>query len=269
MNSIKLQNVGVSFPIYGGSARSLRNRIVSSATGGRVGSDSRQRTCVEALNDISLSINHGERVALIGHNGAGKTTLLRVLAGIYPPQTGSILIRGHIAPLFDISFGMDSDATGYDNIRLRGLFLGLSRRQIEDRLEEIADFTELGPFLDMPIRTYSAGMQTRLSFAISTSINPEILLLDEGLGAGDAAFIDKAKRRIQSFISQAGILVLASHSRALLARLCTRAIRLEHGRIIDDGPYREVMERYAGKEKLADMDAEADAEAAEIEAASA
>ena len=248
MNSIELQNVGVSFPIYGGSARSLRNRIVSSATGGSIGSDQRSRTCVEALTDINLSIADGERVALIGHNGAGKTTLLRVLAGIYPPQIGRLRIEGHIAPLFDIGFGMDPDATGYDNIRLRGLFLGLTRRQVEERMDDIADFTELGAFLDMPIRTYSAGMQARLSFAISTSIKPEILLLDEGIGAGDAAFIDKARARIQSFISQAGILVLASHSRGLLSQLCSRAVRLEHGRIIDNGPLEEVLERYEGRD---------------------
>ncbi|MCD1645492.1 ABC transporter ATP-binding protein [Aurantimonas coralicida] len=248
MNSIELQNVGVSFPIYGGSARSLRNRIVSGATGGSIGSDQRARTCVEALADVNLSIADGERVALIGHNGAGKTTLLRVLAGIYPPQSGRLRVEGHIAPLFDIGFGMDPDATGYDNIRLRGLFLGLTRRQVEERVGDIADFTELGSFLDMPIRTYSAGMQARLSFAISTSIKPEILLLDEGIGAGDSAFIDKARARIQSFISQAAILVLASHSRGLLSQLCTRGVRLEHGRIIDDGPLEEVLERYEGKD---------------------
>lgn len=248
MHSIELSDVSVQFPIYGASSRSLRNRIFSGATGGKIGSDARHRTCVEALQSVSLTIGHGERVALVGHNGAGKTTLLRVLAGIYPPQTGRMRVEGQIAPLFDIGFGMDPDATGYDNIRLRGLFLGLTREEVENRLDAIAEFTELGQFLDMPIRTYSAGMQTRLSFAVSTSIKPEILLLDEGIGAGDAAFLEKARARIQSFVDEAGILVLASHSRSLLARLCTRAIRLEHGRVIDDGPFEEVMVRYAGPE---------------------
>lgn len=246
MNSIELSDVSVDFPIYGASSRSLRNRIFSGATGGKIGSDARHRTRVEALRNITLSVRHGERIALIGHNGAGKTTLLRVLAGIYPPQTGRLRIEGKIAPLFDIGFGMDPDATGYDNIRLRGLFLGLSRKEVEDRLDQIAEFTELGQFLDMPIRTYSMGMQTRLSFAVSTSIKPEILLLDEGIGAGDAAFLEKAQARIRSFVDEAGILVLASHSRSLLANLCERAIRLEHGAIIDDGPFEEVMNRYVG-----------------------
>ncbi|GGE24506.1 ABC transporter ATP-binding protein [Aureimonas endophytica] len=246
MNSIQLNDVSVEFPIYGASSRSLRNRIFSGATGGMIGSDARHRTRIEALRDITLTIRHGERIALVGHNGAGKTTLLRVLAGIYPPQSGRLRIEGKIAPLFDIGFGMDPDATGYDNIRLRGLFLGLSRQDVEDRLDQIAEFTELGQFLDMPIRTYSMGMQTRLSFAVSTSIKPEILLLDEGIGAGDAAFLEKAQARIRSFVDEAGILVLASHSESLLAGLCERAIRLEHGKIIDDGPFAEVMRRYAG-----------------------
>jgi ABC-type polysaccharide/polyol phosphate transport system ATPase subunit len=245
LSSIKLDNVKVSFPIYGGSARSLKNRIVSGATGGRIGSDQRARTTIDALRDISLSIEHGERVALIGHNGAGKTTLLRVLAGIYPPQHGRMEVTGRIAPLFDIGLGIDPDATGYDNIRLRGLYLGLTRKQVAQRIDEIADFTELGPFLDMPMRTYSMGMQTRLSFAVSTSVDPEVLLLDEGIGAGDAAFMEKADKRLRAFVDRAGILVLASHSVGLLSQLCNRGIRLEHGEIVADGPLSEVLPQAA------------------------
>ena len=247
MSSIILEDVEVSFPIYGGAARSLRNRIVSGATGGRIGSDARARTRVEALKRISLHIEHGERVALVGHNGAGKTTLLRVLAGIYPPQSGRLIIVGRVAPLFDIGFGMDLDATGYDNIRLRGLHLGLSRKQVQARMDEIASFTELGAFLDMPVRTYSAGMQTRLSFAVATSVDPDILLLDEGIGAGDAGFMEKANERLAAFVQRAGILVLASHSAGLLSRFCTRAMRLEHGSLVDDGPLPEVLSRYRGE----------------------
>lgn len=236
-----LDRVAVSFPIYGGSARSLKNRIVSGATGGRIGSDRRARTTIDALNQISLKIEHGERVALVGHNGAGKTTLLRVLAGIYPPQRGRIEVLGRVAPLFDIGLGLDPDATGYENIRLRGLYLGLSGRQVAERIDEIAAFTELGPFLDMPMRTYSLGMQTRLLFAVSTSVDPDVLLLDEGIGAGDAAFMEKANRRLRDFVDRAGILVLASHSVGLLTTLCTRAIRLEHGQIVADGQIAEVV----------------------------
>jgi ABC-2 type transport system ATP-binding protein/lipopolysaccharide transport system ATP-binding protein len=260
MSSIEARGVSVAFPLYGGAARSLRNRLVSSATGGRVGSDRRSRTVVQALEDINLSVSHGERVALIGHNGAGKTTLLRVLSGIYPPLAGSITLEGRIAPIFDIGLGMDPDASGYDNIRIRGLYLGLSRREVEAKVDEIAEFTELGPFLDMPMRTYSAGMQTRLSFAVSTSVDPEILLLDEGIGAGDASFMERANERLRGFVERSGILVLASHDAGLLQRLCQRAVRLEHGRILDDGPFDDVMARFAedqhraaaaGKEALA------------------
>jgi ABC-2 type transport system ATP-binding protein/lipopolysaccharide transport system ATP-binding protein len=240
-SSIKLDRVAVSFPIYGGSARSLKNRIVSSATGGRIGSDRRARTTIDALRNINLSIEHGERVALVGHNGAGKTTLLRVLAGIYPPQQGRVHVIGRVAPLFDIGLGTDPDATGYDNIRLRGLYLGLTRRQVNQRIDEIAEFTELGSFLDMPMRTYSLGMQARLSFAVSTSVDPEVLLLDEGIGAGDAAFMEKANKRLQAFVQRAGILVLASHSVGLLTQLCSRAIRLEHGEIAEDGRLADVV----------------------------
>ncbi len=244
MSSIHLEKVSVQFPLYGGAARSLRNRVVSSATGGRIGSDARARTCVQALSQVSLKIEHGERVALVGHNGAGKTTLLRVLAGIYAPQTGRVVVHGKLAPLFDVGLGMDGEATGYDNIRLRGLYLGLTRREIESRIDEIADFTELGGFLDMPIRTYSAGMQARLAFAICTSVDPDILLLDEGIGTGDAAFMAKADARLARFVARAGILVLASHSDGLLSRLCSRALRLDQGRLVDDGPLDEVTRRY-------------------------
>lgn len=244
MSSIRLDKVSVEFPLYGGAARSLRNRIVSSATGGRIGSDERARSCVRALSQVSFSVEHGERVALVGHNGAGKTTLLRVLAGIYAPQAGRVAVLGRLAPLFDIGLGMDGEATGYDNIRLRGLYLGLTRREIESRIDEIADFTELGGFLDMPIRTYSAGMQARLAFAICTSVDPDILLLDEGIGTGDAAFMAKADARLARFVARAGILVLASHSGGLLSRLCTRALRLDQGRLVDDGPLDQVLQRY-------------------------
>ena len=244
MASIDVDRIRVSFPLYGGGARSIRNRLMSSATGGRIGSDARSRTVVEALNDVSLTIRHGERVALVGHNGAGKTTLLRVLSGIYPPIAGRIVIEGRVAPIFDIGLGMNPDATGYDNIRIRGLYLGLSRREVEARVADIAAFTELGPFLDMPMRTYSAGMQARLSFAVSTSVDPEILLLDEGIGTGDASFMQRANERLLAFVERSGILVLASHDEGLVTRLCKRAIRLEHGRLVDDGPLADVLARF-------------------------
>jgi len=203
---------------------------------------------VQALEDVSLEFRNGDRVALIGHNGSGKTTLLRVLAGIYEPVSGTVDVQGHTAPLFDISLGMDLEATGYDNIQMRGLFLGMSRRQIRGKLAEIEEFTELGNFLNLPMRTYSAGMKMRLAFAISTSFNPDILLVDEGISAGDASFLNKANRRLSEFASQAAIIVLASHSEYLVRRMGGKAVLMEHGRVRAVGTTDEILKLY-GKRK--------------------
>ncbi len=243
MASIELQNVFVRFPIYQGASRSLRYRLMNASTGGRIASQN-HHICVEALNNVSFHLDHGDRLALIGHNGAGKTTMLRVLAGIYTPEAGRVKVEGRIAPLFDAGFGMDPDSSGYENIRLRGLYLGLTRQQIEDKVADIVAFTELGPFLSMPMRTYSNGMQTRLSFAISTSIEPEILLLDEGIGTGDSAFIEKANVRLHKFIERTGILVLASHSNELVRKFCNKALLMEHGRMVQFGPVEDVLAAY-------------------------
>jgi ABC-type polysaccharide/polyol phosphate transport system ATPase subunit len=242
--SIRLDHVSVSFPIYSGGSRSIRARLMAAGSGGRIGPDGASHVVVRGLNDVTLEIAHGDRVALIGRNGAGKTTLLRVMAGIYEPVAGTATVDGKVAPLFDVGLGMDPESSGYDNILLRGLYLGLSRSEIRAKADEIAEFTELGSFLSLPMRTYSAGMQARLSFAISTCIDPEILLLDEGVGAGDAAFLEKAKQRLDDFVGRAGILVLASHSDALVRRLCTKGVLVEQGRIIATGPLDDVLERY-------------------------
>ncbi len=184
------------------------------------------------------------RIGLVGHNGAGKTTLLRVLGGIYEPNEGRVSIKGSTVPLFDISLGMDPESTGYENIVLRGLYLGLSRSQMRARLDEIAEFTELGDFLNLPIRTYSAGMRMRLAFAVSTSVAPDILLIDEGIGAGDAAFLQKASERLKLFTEQVSIIVLSSHSEALISKMCTKAVLMEHGRLVGAGTTAEVLEQY-------------------------
>lgn len=243
MASIHLDRVSVMFSIYNASSRSLKSRVLKASTGGRIGSD-RNHVVIRALEDVSLRVEHGDRLALVGHNGAGKTTLLRVMAGIYEPYAGRVTIEGHAAPLFDVGLGMDPESTGYENIILRGLYLGMSKASMRERVAEIAEFTELGPFLDMPLRTYSLGMQARLAFAISTCIEPEILLLDEGIGAGDAAFVEKASKRLDSFIRRAGVLVLASHSEKMIRDMCNKAVLLEHGRIIAMGALDDVFERY-------------------------
>jgi ABC-type polysaccharide/polyol phosphate transport system ATPase subunit len=244
MAGITLKEVTVNFPIYNGAGRSLRSHLIAATTGGRIRANAGRRIVVNALDRVSLSIFHGDRIGIIGGNGAGKTTLLRVLAGIYIPFPGYVRIEGKIAPLFDTGFGMDMDATGYENIRLRFLYLGFSRKEMESRIDEIAEFCELGAFLHMPLRTYSAGMQTRLAFAVSTSIDPEILLLDEQIGAGDAAFITKAARRFEQLVERSGILVLASHSDAAVRQFCTKGLVLEHGRLVFAGPVDDALERY-------------------------
>jgi ABC-2 type transport system ATP-binding protein len=244
--SIKLENVSVSFPVYSASTRSLKNRLIQSATGGQIRADtvSQRISVVQALQDINISLDDGDRLGLIGHNGAGKTTLLRVLGGIYEPNSGRIEVQGTTVPLFDIALGMNQESTGYENIILRGLFLGLPRKKIYAMMDEIAEFTELGDFLDLPIRTYSAGMQMRLAFAVSTSVVPDILLLDEGIGAGDAAFLHKARERLKRFTERVSIIVLSSHSEDLVRSMCSKSLLMEHGRVVFAGSTDEALEHY-------------------------
>jgi ABC-2 type transport system ATP-binding protein/lipopolysaccharide transport system ATP-binding protein len=187
---------------------------------------------------------------LIGANGAGKSTLLRVMAGIYEPFEGTVSCRGQLSPMLDIELGIDSEISGFDNMRLRGLILGLDRSEIEERIADIAEFTELGDYLDIPVRTYSAGMLARLTFAISTCFTPEILLLDEWLLAGDAAFLSKAKRRLEAFIETTSIVVLASHNAEVLQRWCTKGIWLRRGEVAAEGDVGAILATYAGETKI-------------------
>jgi ABC-2 type transport system ATP-binding protein/lipopolysaccharide transport system ATP-binding protein len=230
-SELSLDNVSVSFPIYHGGSRSLKKSLLFRGSGGQLASDASHRITVEALRNVSMEFRTGDRVALIGNNGAGKTTLLRVMAGIYEPVTGVVKSRGRISPMFDISLGIDGDISGYDNIRLRGLILGLPAREIEERMADIAEFTELGDYLDIPVRTYSSGMMTRLTFAVATCFSPEILLMDEWILAGDAGFLAKAQHRVEAFVEQAGILVLASHSTEICRRWCNKAVWMERGEV--------------------------------------
>jgi ABC-type polysaccharide/polyol phosphate transport system ATPase subunit len=240
-----LDTVAVSFPVYQGSSRSLKKRVLFRGSAGRIGRDANQRIVVEALRDVSLSLRTGDRLALVGSNGAGKTTLLRVIAGIYEPAQGTVVTRGRISPMFDVNLGIDPELSGYDNIRTRGLLLGLSTRDIEGHLPEIAEFTELGDYLDMPVRTYSSGMMLRLGFAVATCFEPEILLMDEWILAGDAHFMAKAELRIQKFVERASVLVLSSHNLDLCSRWCTKALWLEQGQIRALGPVDEVLANYS------------------------
>jgi lipopolysaccharide transport system ATP-binding protein len=234
MARISIENLSVEFAVYGSNSRSLKNTVMSQATGGRIMASARDVVAVRAIDNLTLEINSGDRIGLVGHNGSGKTTLLRTLAGIYKPLAGQITIEGSVGTLLDPVAGLDHDATGLDNIYLRGHLLGMSRQQIENSVDNIAQFTELGDFLTLPLKTYSAGMATRLAFAISTAMHNDILLIDEGVGAGDAAFQEKAQRRIEDFFERASIVVLASHSGELIQKFCNRTIEMSHGQLRED-----------------------------------
>jgi ABC-type polysaccharide/polyol phosphate transport system ATPase subunit len=233
--SINIQNVTVEIPVFD-SSRSLRNALYKRYMGAVGGEMQRHKTkkrvFVKALNAISFRLNDGDRLGLIGHNGAGKSTLLNVLAGIYLPHSGSVNIIGKVTPLFNPSLGFDQDDTGYENISTIGMFLGLNKKQIEAKRDEIIEFSELGNFIHAPVRTYSTGMLLRLSFAVATSLDPEILLMDEDINAGDAGFAQKASARLTSFYEKVNIIVVASHSDELIKKMCNKAMLLEHGRII-------------------------------------
>jgi lipopolysaccharide transport system ATP-binding protein len=233
MALIRLENCNLDLPIYGLGNRSLKQMVMATATGGKIASDSRKITVVNALRDINLRIESGDRVGLIGHNGAGKSSLLRVLAGVFEPTAGRLYVTGSVTSLIDVSLGMDHEATGYDNILLRGLILGLTRKEIKRITPDVEVFSELGDYLAMPVRTYSSGMVLRLAFSIVTCVNPDILLMDEWLSVGDADFVKKAENRLMQMVSKASILVIASHNAAIIEKLCNVRVRLEHGRIVD------------------------------------
>ena len=244
MALIKLHHVTIDFPIYG-MQPSLRRAVLGGLLRYRNGNSGRdKRVVVRALNDLTFELRDGDRVGLIGHNGAGKTTMLRVLAGIYVPSSGQIEINGKVSTLFTTSPGLDSEDTGYENIITCGRFLGMTKQELVRKSPEIAEFTELGDYLSMPVRTYSAGMLMRLGFAVATAIDPEILVLDEGLSVGDARFTEKATKRIEMLIQKSNILVLASHAESLIRQMCNRVILLDHGSIVADGDPESVIAQY-------------------------
>lgn len=233
MARIILDNCGLDLPIYGTSNRSLKQMVLSAATGGRIAADSRKITVVNALSDVNLNIGAGDRVGLVGHNGAGKTSLLRMLAGVYEPTRGRLQVEGRVTSLIDVTLGMDHEATGYDNIMLRGLILGLSRKKIKEITPDVEAFSGLGEYLSMPVRAYSSGMVLRLAFSIVTCVYPDILLMDEWLSVGDAEFVSKAEARLQGMVDKASILVIASHNTKIIEKLCNVQVKLAHGRIVE------------------------------------
>ncbi len=245
MASVVLQNVRVDFPIYG-AQRSLRTAIYQRATGGLIHREGKnqERVIVRALNDVSLRLEEGDRLGLIGHNGSGKSTLLKVLAGIYEPISGKLLVDGRVTPLFDMMPGLDVEDTGYENIVTAGMLLGISRDELEKKIPEIEEFCELGEYLTLPVRTYSAGMTMRLGFAIVTALDPGILLMDEGFGTGDLRFTERTTDRLNSFLGRSRIIVLASHSDSMIKSMCNKAALMQEGRILSVGPVDEVLEEY-------------------------
>jgi ABC-2 type transport system ATP-binding protein len=254
MVSIDVHNAYVDFPIFDAKTRSMKKRVLGKV-GGKIGTDQKV-PIIEALHDVSISLKDGDRVGLVGHNGAGKSTLLRLLAGIYEPTRGSSRITGRIAPVFDLGIGMDPEISGIENILIRGLFLGMSAKEMEKRVDDIAEFTELGDYLQMPLRTYSTGMRVRLALGVVTSIDPEILILDEGIGAVDAAFLNKARDRLKDLVKRSGILVFANHSDEFLMELCDTAIWMDEGHVKQQGSLREVLTAYKGRDPFENMSKE-------------
>lgn len=243
MANVIFENVCVDFPIYNARNRSIKNTVMQAATGGRVDFGA-TRTIIRSLHNVSFSLKPGDKVGLIGHNGAGKSTLLRTLGRVYCPTSGYAEINGDIGSLVDISLGIDKEATGRENIFIRGALLGLTRAEIEKNFDEIVNFSELGDFIDMPVRTYSSGMHLRLAFSVATIIRPQILLMDEWLSVGDASFSAKARKRMLDLVESSEILVIASHSRRLIEETCNRALWFEHGILKEDGDPKEICRAY-------------------------
>ena len=246
MAKIALDNVRVDIPIFNSQGRSLKKAVLGFATGGKIGLTEDGKTIITALDGVSFEANQREKIGLLGHNGAGKSTLLRILGKVYTPTSGTAFIEGTIGSLIDISLGIDLEATGLENIFLRGALLGIPKKRLVESLDEILEFTELGDFINMPVRTYSTGMHMRLAFAVSTVIQPDMLVMDEWLSVGDERFQHKAEKRLNSVIEKSNILVMASHSRNLIEKCCTRVLWLEHGKVVMDGKPDEVCQKYFG-----------------------
>lgn len=244
MAQVTLKNVTVEFPIYNARGRSFKGELFRQTVGGKIRSEEGNRVSIVALRDINLVLRDGDRLGLIGANGAGKSTLLRVIARIYEPPMGRARIEGTVASLTDIMMGMDLEATGYDNVVLRGVFLGMTVKEAQQKIPDIEGFTELGEYLKLPLRTYSSGMMLRLAFAVTTSVRPDILVMDEMIGAGDASFVARARARLEAMISSSRILVLASHDMGIISQFCNKAALMRSGQIVRFGSIDGVIDQY-------------------------
>jgi ABC-type polysaccharide/polyol phosphate transport system ATPase subunit len=243
--SIQVSKLTVDLPIMNVTARSIRQDVMKFAVGGRLLRKRDDKMVVRALSNVTFDVGDGERVGVVGHNGAGKTTLLRAVAGVYSPTSGSIAVEGNVSALFGAGIGLDPEATGVENIRLLGAFHGLTKSMMAELTPDILDFCQLGSFIDMPVKTYSSGMLMRLAFAVATSFEPDVLILDEWLGAGDAAFVKRAQARVDKFVGSARVVLLASHSDALIASFCSRVLWLDSGQVRYFGEVAEWQEQYA------------------------
>jgi homopolymeric O-antigen transport system ATP-binding protein len=240
MAHMELDGVGLTFRVRPQKSLTLKEFLI-----GQMFRPSRNPAIeVRALHDVTLSVRQGDRLGIIGHNGAGKSTLLRLLAGIYPPTAGCMEVEGRISSLFDIALGFETEANGWENIAYRCYLQGETPRSVRRKRDAIAEFSELGDFLNMPVRYYSAGMMVRLAFSIATAIDPEILLVDEVLSVGDMAFQNKAAARMNEMMAKAHLMVLVSHDLSAVARLCNRIVWMDHGRPLQVGPADEVIAAY-------------------------
>lgn len=259
MVGITVSDIAVEFPVLDDRSRSLRHALVLDkisktlttigAVGGVVTRAASGVRIVRALEGLSFALEPGDRLGLLGHNGSGKTTLLRVLSGVFEPAVGAVDIRGSVMSLMNIDEGIAPDATGLEAIRIRGHLLGLSNRHIEELTQDVIDFCELGEFIDLPVRTYSTGMKIRLAFAIATAMTSDILLMDEVIGAGDAAFIERAEARLKEFVERASIMVVATHSDGIIRQWCNKAMVLERGRLAFLGGIEGALEYYHTKSR--------------------
>jgi ABC-2 type transport system ATP-binding protein/lipopolysaccharide transport system ATP-binding protein len=247
MTYVDFKSVYVNYPVYMLEAKRIRQKLLHMVSFGHFGANNSERVVIHALKDISLSLQAGDRLGIVGLNGSGKTTLLQTVAGILEPAHGLRRVKGTISALYNIGLGFDPEANGYYNIKLRGLFMGLTPQEIESIIPDVEEFTELGEFLHLPIRTYSAGMQVRLAFAVATCIKPDILIMDEWIGAGDIRFQERSKARVNEVVASSSLLLLASHTESLIKNNCNKAVLLHHGEIQE---YGEVDDVYREFEKL-------------------